>query len=288
VLIKFLILARECVNAAEITMENFQDPEKKWVDPNSTDYMIRSIIVDDEPKNVRILRGLLKEFCPSVQILDEANSADTAIPVIRKHQPDLVFLDIEMPFGNAFDLLDKLKPVDFEIIFITAFDDYTLKAFKYSALDYLLKPVNIDELRDAVTKAGNRIAKKNLDKQISNLFHNFAKPQASLQRMAFPEKDGTLVFVELKEIIRLESKNGYTYVHIRDRAPFISARTVKEYETLLPPELFFRVHNSTIINISRIRKYHKGRGGMVEMDDGATIEVATRRRDEFLSKFSIE
>jgi len=250
--------------------------------------MIRSIIVDDEPKNIRVLRGLLEEFCPAVAVLGEASSADQALPLIQLHQPDLVFLDIEMPFGNAFDLLDRLKPVEFEIVFITAFDEYTLKAFKYSALDYLLKPVNIDELKEAVKKASRRIEHKNINKQLANLFHNLNKPHASLQRIAFPAKDGSLFFIELNEIVRFEAKNGYTYVHTRDQQSYISSRTIKEYEMLLPPELFFRVHNSTIINLTHISKYHRGRGGMIEMNDGATIEVATRRKEEFLARFGIE
>src|SRR6476620_8029544 len=115
--------------------------------------MIQAIIVDDEPKNVKILKALLNEFCPEVRVIGEAATAEEAESVINERKPDLVFLDVEMPYGNAFDLLDKLKPVDFEIIFVTAFDDYTLKAFRYSALDYLLKPVNIDDLKTAVEKA---------------------------------------------------------------------------------------------------------------------------------------
>ena len=250
--------------------------------------MIRSILIDDEPKNIRILRGLLEEFCPSVKVLAEANSAQDAIPLIREHQPDLLFLDIEMPFGNAFDLLDKLKPVEFEIIFITAFDEYTLKAFKYSALDYLLKPVNIDELKEAVQKAGKRIEHKNINKQLTNLFHNIQKPPTALQRIAFPDKEGVMVFIELKEISHLEAKRGYTYVYTRNKQVYVSSRIIKEYEEILPEDLFFRVHNSSIINMNFIRKYHKGRGGIVEMEDGTMLEVAARRKDEFLSRFAIE
>src|SRR5262245_50031317 len=134
--------------------------------------MINALIVDDEPKNIRILQGLLTESCPIVQIVGSAVSAETAIPLIAEKQPDLVFLDIEMPHGNAFDLLDRIMPVNFEIIFITAFDAYTLKAFKYSALDYLLKPVSIDELKAAVQKAQERIKTKNINLQLQNLLFN--------------------------------------------------------------------------------------------------------------------
>jgi two-component system, LytTR family, response regulator len=246
--------------------------------------MINALIVDDEPKNIRILQGLLAECCPDVRITGEAVSAETAIPLIAEKHPDLVFLDIEMPHGNAFDLLDRIMPIDFEIIFITAFDAYTLKAFKYSALDYLLKPVSIDELRTAVLKAKERIRFKNINVQLQNLMFNINKPNSSMQKIALPNNEG-LVFVQLSEIIRFEAKGGYTYVHTTDNQKYISSRIIKEYEEILPAEIFYRVHNSHIINLNFVKKYHKGRGGLIEMSDNALIEVATRRKEEFLAKF---
>src|SRR5215467_3565824 len=134
--------------------------------------MLRSVIIDDEPKNVRILRSMLAEFCPQVNIVAEAGNANQGIESIQTTKPDLVFLDIEMPYGSAFDMLDKLYPVNFEIIFVTAFNSYMLKAFKYSALDYLLKPVNIEELKAAVSKAAEKISFKNFNKQLFNLLEN--------------------------------------------------------------------------------------------------------------------
>lgn len=249
--------------------------------------MINALIVDDEPKNIRILRGLLHESCPDVRIIGEAISAETAIPLIADTQPDLVFLDIEMPHGNAFDLLDKIMPINFEIIFITAFDAYTLKAFKYSALDYLLKPVSIDELKTAIAKAKERIKDKNINIQLQNLLFNINKPNSSLQKIALPNNDG-LVFIQLSEIIRFEAKGGYTYVHGNDNQKFVSSRIIKEYEEILPADLFFRIHNSHIINLNYVKKYHKGRGGLIEMSDNALIEVATRRKEEFLARFGIK
>jgi two-component system LytT family response regulator len=246
--------------------------------------MINALIIDDEPKNIRILYGLLNESCPEVQVIGEAVSAETAIPLIHEKQPDLVFLDIEMPYGNAFDLLDKIMPVNFEIIFITAFDDYTLKAFKYSALDYLLKPVSIDELKGAIQKAKERIRVKSINQQLQNLLFNIGKPSPSLQKIALPCKDG-LEFVLLTDIIRFEAKGGYTNVIGINNQKYISSRTIKEYEEILPDDIFFRIHNSHIINLNRIKKYHKGRGGVIEMSDNAMIEVATRRKDEFLGRF---
>jgi len=249
--------------------------------------VIDALIVDDEPKNIRILNGLLNESCPDVRIIGEAVSAETAMPLIAETRPDLVFLDIEMPHGNAFDLLDKIMPIDFEIIFITAFDAYTLKAFKYSALDYLLKPVSIDELKMAVQKAKDRIRVKNINVQLQNLMFNINRPNSSLQKIALPNNDG-LVFIQLSEIIRFEAKGGYTYVHANDNQKYVSSRIIKEYEEILPPDLFFRIHNSHIINLNFVKKYHRGRGGLIEMSDNVMIEVATRRKDEFLARFGIK
>ncbi|WP_207515586.1 LytR/AlgR family response regulator transcription factor [Longitalea luteola] len=248
--------------------------------------MINALIVDDEPKNLRILQGLLGESCPDVRVVGEAVSAETAIPLIASLKPDLVFLDIEMPHGNAFDLLDRIMPVNFEIIFITAFDSYTLKAFKYSALDYLLKPVSMDELRTAVLKARERIRFKNINEQLQTLLFNINKPNSALQKIALPNNEG-LVFVQMADIIRFEAKGGYTYVHTTGNQKYVSSRMVKEYEEILPSDLFFRIHNSHIINLNFVVKYHKGRGGVIEMSDNAIIEVATRRKEEFLNRFGI-
>jgi two-component system, LytTR family, response regulator len=246
--------------------------------------MVRALIIDDEPRNVRILKNLLEEFCPEVTIEGEAGDVNTAFTAIRHYKPDLVFLDIEMPYGNAFDLLDKLMPIDFEVIFITAFDTYTLKAFKYSALDYLLKPVDIQDLKAAVKRAVERMAGKNINLQLANLLGNLKNTQPSLQKIALPAIDG-IMFVSVTEIIRFEANGSYTDVHIDTVEKITVSKNIKEYEDILPPSVFCRVHNSHIINLNRVKKYHKGRGGYLVMDDGTNIEVSIRRRDEFLAKF---
>jgi two-component system, LytTR family, response regulator len=246
--------------------------------------MARALIIDDEPRNVRILKNLLLEFCPEVTVEGEAGDVNTALTAIRHYKPELVFLDIEMPYGNAFDLLDKLMPVDFEIIFITAFDTYTLKAFKYSALDYLLKPVDIEELKAAVKRAIDRLAGKNINLQLVNLLGNLKSNQTNLQKIALPLLDG-IMFVHIAEIIRFEANGSYTDVHFDSVEKIIVSKNIKEYEDILPPSIFCRVHNSHIINLNRVKKYHKGRGGYIIMDDGTNIEVSMRRRDEFLAKF---
>lgn len=248
--------------------------------------MIRAILIDDEPKNNRILKLMLEEFCPDVLIEGQADNAADGANLIKEVEPDLVFLDIEMPYGSGFDLLDQLKPVSFEIIFITAFNNYSLKAIKYSALDYLLKPVNIDELVAAVAKASEKVTSRHVNARIENLLYNLKRPQAGVQKIALPSKEG-YVFVLLTDIIRCESKSGYTTFYVKDMEKIISSRSIKDYEPLLTNDIFFRIHNSHIVNLNCIKKYHRGRGGYIEMEDGTMIEVATRRKDELMARFGL-
>lgn len=244
--------------------------------------MIRAVIVDDEPKNIRILRGLLEGYCPQVEIVGESSKFSEALELIENTNPDLLFLDIEMPYGNAFDLLEKIMPVRFEIIFVTAFDNYALKAFKYSALDYLLKPVSIEELKNAVIKAEQKLKQKNINEQLNHLLLNLRK--SDIQKIALSLIDG-LTFVPVNDIVYVHAKGSYAEVHMQNGETFTTGRSIKDYEDLLPPANFCRVHNSYLINVNRIKKYNKGRGGLLEMEDGALIEVSIRRKDEFLARF---
>ncbi len=246
--------------------------------------MFKTVIVDDEPKNLRILKKLLQDYCPQIQIVGEAGDVKQAAEIIRELKPDLVILDIEMPYGNAFDLLDGLMPIDFEVIFITAFDNYSLKAFKYSALDYLLKPVDISELQAATNKAIQKITGKNLNQQVALLLSNFKNTQNNLQKIAIPTMDG-FVFMNVDEIIRCEANGAYTFIYTTRNEKITASKNIKEYEELLPETSFCRIHNSHLVNLNRIKKYSKGRGGTVIMEDGAILEVASRRRDEFLAMF---
>jgi two-component system LytT family response regulator len=247
--------------------------------------MIKAVLVDDDPKNITILKTLLKEIKSGIEVTGEANNAEEAIRLIPQLSPNLVFLDIEMPFGNAFDLLDKLMPVNFEIIFITAFNEYSLKAFRYSALDYLLKPVDIDDLHLAVQKAEKKIELKNINSQLSNFLSTLNKPALSVTKIAIPVKEG-FDFIDINTIISCESKNNCTIVHIQTGKKYTCTRTIKDYEDLLPEDSFFRIHYSHIVNVNFIRKFFKdGRGGYIELSDGTTLPVAYRRKDIFLSKF---
>ncbi len=248
--------------------------------------MIKTIIIDDEPKSIRILSTMLRDYCPCVTVLGIAQRAQEAIPLIRQTEPDLVFLDIEMPLGNGFDILDQLRPVNFEVIFVTAFNEYSLKAFRYSVLDYLIKPVSIEELQEAVQKAMRNIQLKNFNGRLDNFLQNLKKPSLRLQKIALPAREG-VVLVPIPDIIRCEARREYTSFIIKNREKIISSKNIKENEELLPEDMFFRVHNSHLINLNYIKVYHRGRGGHVEMEDGTMIEVATRRKEELLSRLGL-
>jgi two-component system, LytTR family, response regulator len=169
-----------------------------------------------------------------------------------------------MPYGNAFDLLDKLTPFSFEIIFITAFNEYALKAFRYSALDYLPKPVNIHELKIAVERAEKRVNSKNINSQLTNLLQNLHKKNEAVHKIALPSKEG-LLLIAIEDIFRCEASGSYTYIYTRNEGKHISSKSNKEYDELLPDDIFFRVHHSHIVNLKEIKKYHCGKGGYVEM-----------------------
>lgn len=246
--------------------------------------MITSLIVDDDLKNIRVLKGLLNEFCPKVEVIAEAVNIKDAIQLVHDHKPDLIFLDIEMPYGNGFEMLDQLMPVEFEVIFITAYDHYAVKAFKYCALDYLLKPVNIPELQSAVKKVEEHIQSKDTNLKLEMFLDRIKSNQTELQRIAIPGMDG-LTFVDIKNIIRCESDGNYTHIYLLQKQKVTASKNIKEFEELLPESIFCRIHNSHLVNLNHIKKYFKGRGGYVVMEDDTSIEVASRRKDVFLRRF---
>ncbi len=249
--------------------------------------MINAVIIDDETRSIKLMKNILSKFCPQVNLTGDANNGQAGQELIRLKKPELVFLDIEMPYGNGFDLLNALMPIDFEVIFVTAFDKYVLQALKYSALDYLLKPVNIDELKQAVQNAELRIRKNSVNQQLSNLLYNFKKQESGLKKIAVPTAEG-FDFILIDDIIRCEALGAYTKIHINDSNKIVVSVSLKDYEAILPEDIFFRIHNSHLINLNYIKKYNRGRGGFVELDDGSIIEVATRRKDEFLKRFGFE
>jgi two-component system, LytTR family, response regulator len=248
---------------------------------------INSVIVDDEPGNIITLNELLKLYCPNVTVTNTAPDAAKAFEIINSSKPDLVFLDIEMPYGNAFDLLDKLLPVKFEIIFITAFNNYAVKAFKYAALDYILKPVNIQELRLAVAKAEKRLQEKTENIRVKTLLNNLKLAGNGAPKLSLAT-DNDFHIEEMQHMLYLEASGSYTFVYMKNGTKYTVSKSLKEFEELLPENLFCRVHHSFIINIAAVKKYSKGRGGAVELVNGITIDVSVRKKEQFLQWFKIK
>ena len=245
---------------------------------------IKTIIIDDEPGNIATLTKMVAEYCTDVELLGTANDIHQAEKLIRQHKPDLIFLDIEMPHGNGFDLLNNLAPIDFEVVFVTAFNAYAIQAFKYSAVDYILKPVSINDLKNAVIKVRSLLEKHKLNQRIDSLLSNLKTESSGRKKIGIPTLDG-IVFEQIDDIMYLQGESSYTTIFLKNNRKEIASKNIGELEDLLPQKLFCRIHKSYLININYIKKYVKGRGGNVIMEDGTSIEVSARKKDEFLRLF---
>lgn len=241
--------------------------------------MITAVIIDDEQKNVSMLISLLRDYCPQVTLLGTAHNADTGKKIIESLSPQLVFLDVEMPYGSGFDLLQSMPAIKAEVIFITAYDQYALNAFRYAALDYLLKPVNIEQLCEAVRRAEQKIGEKNTARNYELLIRNLDEKDLSKQSIAIADK-GQQHLIMLSDIMYLVANGSYTHIHTARRS-FVSTKNLKDFEQMLPATIFCRIHHGHIVNKSYIEKVQKGRGGAVIMKDGKVLEIAVRRKDDF-------
>lgn len=242
--------------------------------------MITAIIIDDEAKGRLALREKLSAYCPTVQVLAEASNGQEALLLIQHHKPQLIFLDIEMPRMNGFEMLNALTEKDFHVIFTTAYDQYAIKAIKYAAFDYLLKPIDIEELKTAVEKIEQK-QNHQTQKQAELLLHNMQHPKTQLNKLAIPTVEG-LLFFNINEIIHLEAHSNYTYIYFSGSPKILASKTLKDFEELLPPETFFRTHHSHLINLNYIKKYIKGDGGQIELQNGTYVDVSRRKKEEFL------
>ena len=242
--------------------------------------MITTIIIDDELNNITMLTGLLQSYCPQVSVLGSADSAAKGKELIETLQPQLILLDIEMPYYNGFDLLRSLPGLESEIIFITAFDQYAMDAFRYAALDYLLKPVNIDQLEEAINKAELRIKEKASTRNYELLLHNLDKKETEKKSMVISER-GEQFFVQFADIKYIIADGSYSHIYT-DKRTFVATKNLGALEDILPGSIFCRIHNGHIVNKKYIIKIQKGRGGTALMKDGRELEVAVRRKDDFL------
>lgn len=247
--------------------------------------MYKTIIVDDEKGCRDTLESFLQDFS-EINVVASVNSIKLAQEAITNLHPQLVFLDIEMPGGTGFELLEKLNTLNFDIIFTTAYDQYAIKAIKYSALDYLLKPIDPSELKETV----NRFASKKHDQELVNnkfkaLLNNLGGETAH-QKIAIPDGEG-LNFVKISDIIRFQSEGSYTYLHIANiNKPILISKPIGDYQEMLTNELFIRVHRSHLINLHHVAKYIKGEGGFAIMSDQSKVEISRRKKNNFIDALS--
>jgi len=239
-------------------------------------------MVDDEEGNIVTLSEMLRQYCPEVNICGAAANIQQGEELVKKYNPDLLFLDIEMPFGNGFELLDKLMPLTCEVVFITAYNQYAIKAFKYTALDYLLKPLSIEELKAAIEKVQVRmLQKKGHNVRVENLLSNIKVDDKDVS-ISLPVGN-EMLFVPISSIALIEADGNYCNVYLADKKKILALKSLKDFQQMLPENIFLRVHHSSIVNINHIKKYTKGRGGKIEMKDGSLVEVSVRKKDHFMS-----
>jgi two-component system LytT family response regulator len=248
--------------------------------------MLRSIIIDDEFKSREVLKSLLEKFCENVDVLATCQNGDEAISAITTHKPDVIFLDIQMQRETGFEILERLDKIDFEIVFTTAYSEFAIKAFNFSAIDYLLKPIDIQMLRKAVEKARRRIV-GSISQRVAQLAENMKENSFKNTRLGIPSNDG-LVFVSVGEIIYCEASGNYTNIYLEENRKFLVSRTLKEYEELLVDQDFFRIHNSHLINLNSIKKYIRGDGGQVVMKNDKTLDVSKMKKKGFLDKIKMK
>lgn len=247
--------------------------------------MINSIIVDDEQHSIDRLTNLLKETGPEIKLTGAFKSLEEGVKAIKDLKPELVFLDVQLRDRTGFDLLQQVEEVNFEVIFTTAYEKYAVKAFKFSAIDYLLKPVDRNELRQALDKLKNKLSNNELSAKLDTLFYNLKNSQGISRKINVPTMQG-LVFLEVSEIIRCESAINYTNIFLKDGQKIIVAKSLKEFEELLTDLNFYRVHNSHLVNLSYVKSYTKGKGGSISLADGTEIDVSSRRKEQFLQRLT--
>lgn len=246
--------------------------------------MLKAILVDDEPDGLRALKKMLELHCPQVQVVAACGSADVAIQQIRNTEPDVVFLDIQMPGKTGLDLLSEIDEKPFEVVFVTAHNEYMLQALQYSAADYLLKPVDEDRLVEAVHRVEKKLEDGKPGEQAKALVHNLSKAgNPAEMRLCLPTTKGFMV-LRLDEIIYAEAERSYTLFHLEGNRVLTVSKPLLEYDELLKDTSFLRIHKSFLINLQHVKEYHRGEGGEVILSDGAEIEVSRRKKEQFLLK----
>ena len=246
--------------------------------------MIRCILIDDEKNSLEMMEWLLQTYCPQVKIEAMCDGAEKGLAAISKYKPDIVFLDIEMPHMNGFDMLEQLDKLSFDVVFCTAYDQFAIKAFKYSALNYLLKPVDPDDLKETIRRIEEKKAIPTRE-QLEMLMKGIRSSQKqTATRIALTTGEG-MIFVSTADILYCEAESNYTTVVLNNRKIIVS-KTLKEIDEALSGNDFYRIHNSFLVNINQIQKFVRGDGGYVIMNDGKAVSISRSRRQEFMEMFS--
>lgn len=244
---------------------------------------IKSVIVEDESAAREALKTYLKKYCPQIEVIGEIDNCKDAILLLHELEPQLVFLDVEMPFGNAFDVLEGCKDLYFETIFVTAFSEYSLRALNQSAAYYLLKPISIEELILAVNKVQQHIINNEIINRNRILVENFKESKLEKQQVILPTLEGFEV-VRMEEIVRLQGNGNFTDIFLRDKTKKMVCRFLKHFSEILPYP-FVRIHKSHIINVNYVKSYHKNSGGYVVLEDGNEIEISPSYKENFMQIF---
>lgn len=241
---------------------------------------LSTVIIDDEPRARETIKNMLELYCPELVLIGEAANVVNGVQLIKELHPEVVLLDIKMPDGSGFDLLQQLEAIDFALVFITAFDEYAIKAFKFSAIDYLLKPIDPDELTNTLARIKSYKKNENLD--ISVVLSNLRELKKEHKKLVLKTSESIYV-VGVQDIIRCEASGNYTSFYLANEKPILVSHTLKEYEEMLKEYGFLRVHQSHLVNLAHVKRYNKSDGGMLVMTDNKMVPVATRKREMLLN-----
>jgi len=247
--------------------------------------MIRTVVIEDEGHSRRMLLEMLHEHCNQINVVAEADSVKTGLAAIAEQKPQLVFLDIELKSETSFEILEQLPQIDFELIFTTAFDHYALKAIKFCSIDYLLKPIDLNELKITVAKAEEQLNREYLNLNLEALVNNLKSNSKNNHRIALSTLEG-LLFVSVSDIIYCESSGPYTQLIFKHADKIVTFKHLNEYEDLLSGYDFFRINKSYLVNLREIKKYIREEGGQLIMSNGATLSVSKQRKEDFLHIYS--
>ncbi|MEE4255721.1 MAG: LytTR family DNA-binding domain-containing protein [Bacteroidales bacterium] len=246
--------------------------------------MIRTIVIDDEVKARETILKMLSTYCPDIEVVATAGSVKEGIKTLGEIKPDLLLLDIKMADGTGFDLLKKLDNIDFRLIFITAFEEFAIRAIKFSAIDYILKPFDPDELINAIEKAGNLIQKDHMSLRLDALYENLDLINTGQKKIVLKTADNVHI-VKLNEIIRCESEKNYTHFYTIENEKITVSRTLKEFNELLSGYNFYRVHQSHLVNLDHVKRYEKIGSGKLIMDNDSEVPVSFRKKEDLMKIF---